>query len=116
MFKHLNKVKGQSTLEYAILIVIIIGALLTIQSYLKRGVQGRLKSSADDIGDQFAPGNTNQIKSTTTTVTTTERVGRDATGAITQGVSSTVQTGAGKITNIVENTQIVNSQLDYWGG
>ncbi len=115
MFKHLQKMKGQSTLEYAILIVIIIGALLTIQGYLKRGVQGRLKSSADDIGDQFAPGNTNQIKSTRTTVQTNELSGYTATGAFAQGVSSSTQLGAGKLTNVTENTQIVNSELDYWG-
>ena len=36
MLKYLNKKrqKGQSTLEYAILIIIIIGALLSIQVYI----------------------------------------------------------------------------------
>ncbi len=60
MFMYLNKKrqKGQSTLEYAILIVIIIGALMTIQLYIRRGIQGRLKSATDDIGIQFTPGNT----------------------------------------------------------
>ena len=69
MFKYLNekRQKGQSTLEYAILIIIIIGALLSIQVYIKRGIQGRLKSATDDIGDQFSVGNTNVIKSMTTT-------------------------------------------------
>ena len=64
MLKYFNKKrkKGQSTLEYAILIIIIIGALLSIQVYIKRGVQGRLKSAADDIGDQFSQGNTNVVK------------------------------------------------------
>ena len=63
MLNFLNKrrKKGQSTLEYAILIIIIIGALLSIQVYIKRGVQGRLKGAADDIGDQFSGGNTNYI-------------------------------------------------------
>jgi len=51
MLQFLNQKRGQSTLEYAVLIVVIIGALLTIQTYIKRGVQGRLKSAADDIGD-----------------------------------------------------------------
>jgi len=63
--KFLNK-RAQSTLEYAILIVIILAALLSIQVYLKRGIQGRFKSSTDDIGDQFSPGNTNYISRTTT--------------------------------------------------
>jgi len=39
MLQYLNQKKGQSTLEYAVLIVVIIGALLAIQTYIKRGVQ-----------------------------------------------------------------------------
>ena len=68
MFKLLNsrRRKGQSTLEYAILIIIIMAALLSIQTYIKRGIQGRLKSATDDIGDQFSVGNTNVFKTTTT--------------------------------------------------
>jgi Flp pilus assembly pilin Flp len=54
MLQHLRKHKGQTTLEYAILIVIIIGALLTLQVYIKRGVQGRFKSATDDIGEQYS--------------------------------------------------------------
>jgi hypothetical protein len=54
MFKKMRNLKGQSTLEYAILIIIIIAALITLQSYIKRGVQGRLASSTDSIGDQFS--------------------------------------------------------------
>ncbi|MBI3314567.1 MAG: hypothetical protein HYZ86_01315 [Candidatus Omnitrophica bacterium] len=63
MLTYLNQktLRGQSTLEYAVLVVIIIGALLSIQFYIKRGVQGRLKSAADDIGDQYSVGNTNVI-------------------------------------------------------
>ena len=62
MFRLLNKRKAQSTIEYVILIIVIIGALLSIQVYIKRGIQGRLKSATDDIGDQFSPGNTNVIR------------------------------------------------------
>jgi cytoskeletal protein RodZ len=50
----LKAMRGQSLLEYAILMVIIIAALLTLQVYIKRGIQGRLKSSTDDIGDQYS--------------------------------------------------------------
>ena len=49
----IRKRKGQSVLEYIILIVIIIAALLTLQIYMKRGLQGRLASATDDIGDQY---------------------------------------------------------------
>ena len=33
--------QGQSVLEYAILMVIVIAALLSLQVYIKRGIQGR---------------------------------------------------------------------------
>lgn len=48
--------KAQSTLEYALLIGVVIGALITIQAYIKRGLQGRYKSASDDIGSQYSPG------------------------------------------------------------
>lgn len=55
MFRLLKKKRGQSTLEYAILVVIVIMALIAIQAYLKRGIQGRMRDSADQIGEQFSP-------------------------------------------------------------
>src|SRR5476649_1232961 len=72
MLQFLNQKRGQSTLEYAVLIVVIIGALLTIQVYIKRGVQGRLRSAADDIGDQYSDGNMNEIRTTNRSSTTEE--------------------------------------------
>jgi hypothetical protein len=54
MIQKMRKYQGQSTLEYAILVVIIIAALLSLQVYIKRGFQGRLRKSADDVGDQFS--------------------------------------------------------------
>ena len=47
--------KAQSTLEYTILLIIIIAAFMTMQSYVKRGVQGRWKQSVDDLGEQYDP-------------------------------------------------------------
>ena len=80
MFKNFNKKKGQSTLEYAVLIVIIIAALLAMNQYIKRGLQGRLKSATDDIGDQFSPGNTNVTKTITTGVNEVQQFGINAVG------------------------------------
>ena len=111
MFKLFAKRKGQSTLEYAILVVIIIGALLTIQTYVKRGVQGRLKSSSDDIGDQFSPGNTNALKATKVHSQTKEEFG---TAGLGQGVSRSTITG-NETTNTVDRSQIANVDQEYWG-
>ncbi len=54
MFRKLNNRKGQSTLEYGIVIAVIVGALIMMQVYIKRGVMGRLKQSTDDVGGQFS--------------------------------------------------------------
>jgi uncharacterized protein (UPF0333 family) len=107
MLQYLNQKRGQSTLEYAVLIVVIIGALLTIQVYIKRGVQGRLKSAADDIGDQYSEGNTNEIKTVTTISNTQE--------SFNAGVADTTISGNGETTNTVDKAVVVNSQQEYWG-
>ena len=49
------KRKGQSTLEYAIVVAIIVAGLLAMQFYVKRGWEGKLKTAADDMGEQFEP-------------------------------------------------------------
>ena len=47
--------RGQSTAEVTILIAVIIGALLAMQIYVKRAAMGKLRSAADQVGDQFSP-------------------------------------------------------------
>ncbi len=106
MLQYLNQKRGQSTLEYAVLIVVIIGALLTIQVYIKRGVQGRLRSAADDIGDQYSDGNTNVIKKVTRFSNTQE--------TFNAGSSSSVILG-NELTNTTENSIILNTQMEFWG-
>jgi len=108
MFTYLNKrrQKGQSTLEYAILIIIIIGALLSIQVYIKRGIQGRLKSATDDIGDQFSPGNTNVLRTMTTT--------SQSKDTFKAGVTKS-QLLKDEITNEDMNSFVVNVEQEFWG-
>jgi len=48
--------KGQSTLEYAIVVAIIVAGLLAMQFYIKRGWEGKLKAASDNMGEQFDPG------------------------------------------------------------
>ena len=50
-----NKKRGQTALEYAILLIIIMGAFLAAGNYVKRGLQGRWKSAVDDLGEQYDP-------------------------------------------------------------
>ena len=106
MLQFLNQKRGQSTLEYAVLVVIIIGALLTIQVYIKRGVQGRLKSAADDIGDQYSDGNQNMIKTVTRFSNTAESYNK--------GQASTNILGPEQ-TNTTTNSVVLNTLQEYWG-
>ena len=55
MLIYLAKRRGQSILEYAVLIGVVVAGLLGMQIYLKRGMMGGLKKSADGIGSQFDP-------------------------------------------------------------
>ena len=106
MFKFLKKIKGQSTLEYAVLIIIVIGALLSIQVYIKRGIQGRLRSAADDIGEQYSVGNMNVRTLTSTSGVTNESFAR--------GISRTDLMCA-EVTTTISNQEIYNVQQEYWG-
>ncbi len=47
--------RGQSIVEYAVIIVIVMAVFLTMQHYVKRGLQGRWKASVDDLGEQYDP-------------------------------------------------------------
>jgi hypothetical protein len=55
----MRKHKGQSTLEFSILIFCIVAALVSMSVYIKRGIQGRLRSNAEEISQsKYAPGQT----------------------------------------------------------
>ncbi|MBI3319019.1 MAG: hypothetical protein HYZ89_00300 [Candidatus Omnitrophica bacterium] len=49
---------AQATLEYAVVIAVIVAALLAMQIYMKRGVQGKLRDATDQVGEQYRPANT----------------------------------------------------------
>jgi len=106
MLCYIRQKRAQSSLEYAVLIVVIIGALLSIQNYIKRGVQGRLKSAADDIGDQYSVGNTNVIKTTKTFSKTHD--------TFKKGVSNSVL-NADELTNTTEKSVILDPNFEYYG-
>lgn len=102
-----RKRKGQSVLEYIILVVIIIAALLTLQIYMKRGLQGRLASATDDIGDQYttAPlANYLKIKTKTTNTWSNNVKG-----------TSVDQLTAAEITNSYRFINTSNTYGEYWG-
>ena len=67
----LKKRKAQSTLEYAVVVACLTAALITMQIYIKRGMQGRFKDAADEIGEQYSTVTTNSslIQTFTSNVT-----------------------------------------------
>jgi Flp pilus assembly pilin Flp len=44
---------GQTTFEYAILITIIVAAIITMHTYMRRAVQGRLKDVEVDLNQEI---------------------------------------------------------------
>ncbi len=99
--------KAQSTLEYAVLVIIMIGALLSLQVYIKRGIQGRLKQASDDIGDQFSDGNQNFLKVTSSH----SKTGDTFTSGQTRSVLLEDET-----TNTSVSSNIIKPCQEFWGG
>lgn len=101
MFYH--KRKGQGTLEYAIIIAVIVAALLAIQVYFKRGLQGRIRQASDDIGDQFSPAFTTGARNTVLNASQSENIA----GAITRIGSTQNQ-------QVVSNQVVANQVNEIW--
>ena len=51
--------KGQTILEYTVILIIMLGVLIAMKDYIKRGIQGRWKSATDNFGDQYDPTSVN---------------------------------------------------------
>ena len=47
------RLKGQSTLEYVLLFSFVLAALIAMGAYMKRGTEGKIRESTDQIGDQY---------------------------------------------------------------
>ncbi|MDD5465676.1 MAG: hypothetical protein PHP73_05000 [Candidatus Omnitrophica bacterium] len=67
----LGRPNAQSTLEYAIVVACIVAALIGMQFYVRRGIQGRLRAAGDEIGEQYTPLNVESKITTETTSNTT---------------------------------------------
>ena len=105
--------RAQTTAEYAILIGLVVGALVAIQTYVKRGVQGRFKDASDEYVLKLRDdANWGQIRGTGPDVTATalpqyefDMVTGKATRETQAGTGSQETMGkGGTITR--ENTQI----------
>ncbi len=81
--------RGQSTLEYALIIAVALAALLAMQHYMRRGVEGKLRSSADSMGEQYSAGDTRGTHTTQQMDASAERevFGKELSGQRADGVS-----------------------------
>ena len=52
------KNKGITTIEYVMIFILVVSALLAMQVYVKRGLQGKLRSASEELGQQYDPRNT----------------------------------------------------------
>lgn len=84
----LGNKRGQSALEYGLLIAVVVGALLAVNLYLKRGVQGRLRESTDQVGRQFNPESYKTSWKTVSNGTTNTTENRTRTSVTTNTISS----------------------------
>lgn len=63
--------RGQTTMEYAVFLVVLCAALLSMAVYIKRGIAGRLREASNSIGEQYGPRATTSSLTTTLTSKTT---------------------------------------------
>jgi uncharacterized protein (UPF0333 family) len=69
-----RRMRGQGTLEYVILTGFVVAALIAMGIYMKRGFQGRLRESTDQIGGQYSAQHTTSDYTTATNLQQTETV------------------------------------------
>lgn len=78
-----RRFRGQSTVEFAVLIIIVLGAFIASQNYFKRAIQGQWKEAVDGLGDQYDPRAANSyIKYTLTSSAVTDIVAVPVNGGI----------------------------------
>lgn len=105
----LGKKRGQSTLEYALIIAVVVSALIVINLYMKKGVLGRLKESTDQVGRQFdSEGNFSNAWQTASSSSSIITESRNTT------YSNTTSAGA-MTTNITQGENITRADYETWG-
>ena len=94
---------GQSTMEFALLIAVLVAALIAIQIFMKRGIMGKLRENTEQIGAQFEP-------HSATWNYTTKINGTQNEGLTSAGVQTTTYTGNG-VTQIKTGSEGIDANL-----
>ncbi len=91
--------KAQSALEVTVVIAVFVAALLGMVTYIKRGIQGNFRSSADQLGSEYEPEKTTADRTYTddsftfTESVTVEDGNKVKTIATSNGIDSTNRSG-----------------------
>jgi hypothetical protein len=93
MLMRLRK-KGQNTAEYAILIGLVIAAVVTMQTYVKRGLQARTKGAVEYFNRESGLSGNFQY----------EPYYSESSYRVLQNTMSNVQIGANQLTNAATNS------------
>ena len=82
--------RAQSTLEYAVIVSVVVAGLVVMQIYMRRAVEGKMHDSSDRLGEQYSAGNVTYKRVTTQPagLKTTEYFGYDKDGNEAKGYSS----------------------------
>lgn len=99
--------KAQSVIEYALLLALVGAALVTMQVYMKRGIQGAVKGAADQLGPQqyqFQQANPNGAPIFFRNGQT-ESIGNSTS----QGTIRTIVSNGGSQTRIVDTNETIAS-------
>jgi len=103
-----KNIKGQTILEYTIIIVILLGAMLAMKDYVKRGMQGRWAEATDDMADQYDPQAINSSINYATQVNSTSIV--SATTGILSGSSLPE---SGQWTNRIDSSNTLETKTGF---
>lgn len=107
----LNK-RAQSTLEYAVIIAVVVAALIAMQAYVKRGLQGKYRQASDDIGEQYSPGRTTSNQTINSHVDSTENITLGSTG---EAAQPSTDTTSNQTQNRSRNESVQNEEGEWWG-
>jgi Flp pilus assembly pilin Flp len=90
MFIRMQKNRGQTTAEYAVLLGLVIAAVMAMQIFVKRSLQGKIRDEAEKVGPQYEPyylgSNMGSTRDTTETAATT--TGGGVTRTLSQDAAS----------------------------
>ncbi len=101
------RTKGQTTLEVVILIGFVTAALIAMGVYMKRGIQGRLRDSTDQVGEQYSASHTSGKYKIVTDMVQTENL--TTAGQTTTSITKNIQTKTGEGTDGAYETVDVQS-------